>query len=104
MTHSGLPLRSSDCWCLFDTGVNMGPAVAVGFLQRALNALNRNGRDWADLAVDRSIGPATLGALRALLRVRGQAGACVLVRAMTALQGARYIELDRKSTRLNSSH
>src|SRR3546814_12710294 len=74
---------------LFDTGVNMGPAVAVGFLQRALNALNRNGRDWADLAVDRSIGPATLGALRALLRVRGQAGACVLVRAMHALQGAR---------------
>lgn len=78
---------------LFDTGVNMGPAVAVGFLQRALNALNRNGRDWADLAVDRSIGPATLGALRALLRVRGQAGARVLVRAMNALQGARYIEL-----------
>ena len=26
---------------LFDTGVNMGPAVATGFLQRALNALNR---------------------------------------------------------------
>src|SRR3546814_11978000 len=71
----------------------MGPDVAVGFLQRALNALNRNGRDWADLAVDRSIGPATLGALRALLRVRGQAGAFVLVRAMTALQGARSIKI-----------
>src|SRR3546814_9486475 len=83
---------------LFDTGVNMGPAVAVGFLQRALNALNRNGRDWADLAVDRSIGPATLGALRALLRVRGQAGACVLVRAMNALQGARYIERSEEHT------
>lgn len=26
---------------LFDTGVNMGPAIAVAFLQRALNALNR---------------------------------------------------------------
>ena len=26
---------------LFDTGVNMGPAVAAVFLQRALNALNR---------------------------------------------------------------
>src|SRR3546814_11877935 len=71
----------------------MGPAVAVGFLQRSLNALNRNGRDWADLAVDRSIGPATLGALRALLRVRGQAAACVLVRAMNALQGARDLAL-----------
>lgn len=28
---------------LFDTGVNMGPAVAATFLQRALTALNRNG-------------------------------------------------------------
>jgi lysozyme family protein len=27
---------------LFDTGANMGPAVAVTFLQRALTALNRN--------------------------------------------------------------
>src|SRR3954447_10018217 len=26
---------------LFDTGVNMGPAVAITFLQRALTALNR---------------------------------------------------------------
>lgn len=32
---------------LFDTGVNMGTAVATGFLQRALNALNRAGRDGA---------------------------------------------------------
>lgn len=29
---------------LFDTGVNMGPAVATTFLQRALTALNRNAR------------------------------------------------------------
>ena len=30
---------------LFDTGVNMGPAVATTFLQRALTALNRNAKD-----------------------------------------------------------
>lgn len=78
---------------LFDTGVNMGPAVAIGFLQRALNALNRNGSDWADLAVDKSIGPATLAAIKALIAVRGNAGSRVLLRAMNALQGARYIEL-----------
>ena len=34
---------------LFGTGVNMGPAVAITFLQRALTALNRNARDYADL-------------------------------------------------------
>ncbi|MEO6113087.1 MAG: glycosyl hydrolase 108 family protein, partial [Sphingomicrobium sp.] len=31
---------------LFDTGANMGPAVAATFLQRALTALNRNGKDY----------------------------------------------------------
>lgn len=43
---------------VFDTGVNMGPAVATTFLQRALTALNRNGRDYADLTPDGRIGPA----------------------------------------------
>ena len=33
---------------LFDSGVNMGPAVAVTFLQRALTALNRNARDYGN--------------------------------------------------------
>jgi hypothetical protein len=33
---------------LFDTGVNMGPAVAATFLQRALTALNRNGKDFGN--------------------------------------------------------
>lgn len=78
---------------LFDTGVNMGPGVAIAFLQRSLNALNRQGRDWADIGVDRSIGPATLAALRRLLAVRGAAGEAVLLKALDALQGARYVEL-----------
>ena len=41
---------------LFDTGVNMGTATATGFLQRALNALNRSARDYPDIVVDRAIG------------------------------------------------
>lgn len=78
---------------LFDTGVNMGPAVAIGFLQRSLNALNRQGRDWSDIAHDRVIGPATLAALSRLLVARGERGEAVLLTAINALQGARYIEL-----------
>lgn len=78
---------------LFDTGVNMGPAVAAGFLQRSLNVLNRQGRDWADIAVDRAIGAATLDALRRLLVLRGARGEAALLKALNALQGARYIEL-----------
>jgi lysozyme family protein len=78
---------------LFDTGVNMGPAVAAGFLQRALNALNRGARDFDDLIVDGAIGPKTLAALARFLAIRGAAGEKVLLRAVDALQGARYIAL-----------
>ncbi len=79
---------------LFDTGVNMGPAVAVTFLQRALTALNRNGSDYADLVPDGRVGPVTLGALDAFFAVRGQRpGETVLLRALEALQGERYLRL-----------
>jgi lysozyme family protein len=78
---------------LFDTGINMGTGTATAFLQRALNALNRAARDYPDLIVDREVGARTLAALDALLRVRGAGGETVLLRAMEALQGERYIAL-----------
>ena len=78
---------------LFDTAVNMGPAVAIGFLQRALTALNRGGGDYADIAVDGRVGPDTLAALDAFLRRRGRSGEGVLVRAVEALQGEHYLTL-----------
>ena len=79
---------------LFDTGVNMGPAVATTFLQRALTALNRNGRDYADLTPDGRVGPLTLQALDEYLETRGRKGGeTVLLRALEALQGERYLRL-----------
>jgi lysozyme family protein len=78
---------------LFDTGVNMGPGVAATFLQRALTALNRNGADYADLVPDGRIGKSTLAALDSFLRVRGRSGETVLLRALEALQGERYLRL-----------
>ena len=79
---------------LFDTGVNMGPAVAVTFLQRALTALNRSGKDYPDLVPDGRAGPATLAALEAYFAVHGKAqGETVLLRALEALQGERYLRL-----------
>src|SRR4051812_3389742 len=92
---------------LFDTGVNMGPAVAVTFLQRALTALNRNGTDYPDLTPDGRVGPATLSALDAFLAKRGSSppvgggggdpkrtsGETVLLRALEALQGERSLRL-----------
>lgn len=78
---------------LFDTGINMGTGTATGFLQRALNALNRNGSDYGDIVVDRRTGPATLRALNTLLRKRGKGGEEVLLKAVEALQGAHYVRL-----------
>jgi hypothetical protein len=92
---------------LFDTGANMGPAVAATFLQRALTALNRNGKDYPDLVPDGRIGAVTLTALDAFLAVRGSSpsvgvdggdqqrtsGETVLLRTLEALQGERYLRL-----------
>lgn len=79
---------------LFDTGINMGVGVATDFLQRALNALNRNGADYDDLSRDRKVGPATLKALDAFIGKRGRKnGEAVLIKAVEALQGARYLEI-----------
>lgn len=78
---------------LFDTGVNMGPGVATGFFHRALNALNRGGRDYADVPKAGTITDASVAALKAFLSRRGAAGEVILLRAINALQGARYIDL-----------
>jgi lysozyme family protein len=79
---------------LFDTGANMGPAVAVTFLQRALTALNRNGKDYPDLVPDGRAGPRTIAALDGFLEARGRrSGQRVLMRALEALQGERYLRL-----------
>lgn len=78
---------------LFDAGVNMGVATAGGFVQRALNALNRGGRDYPDIAVDGQVGARTLAALNGFLAHRGTAGEAVLVKAVQALRGERYLSL-----------
>lgn len=79
---------------LTDTGVNMGPAMATTFLQRALNALNLEQKLYPDITVDGAIGFKTLGALRAFLLARQNLdGTRVLLTALNSLQACRYIEL-----------
>jgi len=78
---------------LLDTGVNMNPAVASKFLQRALNVLNRRGRDYPDIAADGVLGKMTLFALDGLIARRGNDALVVLLRMLNSQQGVRYIEL-----------
>ncbi len=78
---------------LFDTAVNMGVGRAVTFLQRALNALNRNGQSWPDISADGDMGPATRAALALCLSRHDEKH---LLRTMNVLQGAFYVELARR--------
>jgi lysozyme family protein len=78
---------------LFDTGYNTGVGVAGQFLQRTLNALNRKASDYGDVTVDGIVGPLTVACLREFLKRRGKTGEKVLLTALNALQGSRYIEI-----------
>lgn len=81
---------------LFDTGVNLGVLRSGTFLQRALNALNKQGTYYADVVVDGDVGPMTIAALREYMRRRGVPGATVLLRALNSLQGEHYVSLAEK--------
>jgi len=78
---------------VFDTGVNMGIGHAGRFLQRALNAFNRQQKDYADLIADGVVGPVTVWALKAFLDRRGKDGEIVMLRALNAQQGERYLQI-----------
>lgn len=81
---------------LIDTGVNMGPGTAAIFLQKALNSLNREGADYADIGEDGDIGPGTLRALDGLIKARGiKRAEAVLFVLLNAQQAVRYMELTR---------
>lgn len=72
----------------------MGVGIPGRWLQRALNVLNRNGADYADIGVDNAIGNGTIGALRSLIRVRGKAVAEeVVLKVLNGLQVARYVDI-----------
>ena len=84
---------------LCDTGTNMGPSVAIRWLQRWLNVYNHQGKDYSDIIVDGKIGAATLKALTDFLARRGKEGEAVLLVSLNCSQGQYYLELaEGKST------
>lgn len=80
---------------MFDTGFNTGPARAVAFLQRSLNALNRQEKDYDDMLVDGKAGPRTLAALATFVS-RRRHGVRVMLRALNGLQLEFYMSLTER--------
>lgn len=80
---------------IVDAGVLSGPARAAMWLQAALNALNRQERDYPDVLEDGAVGARTLDALGAYLNKRGADGATVLLRALNCQQGQHFLTISR---------
>lgn len=78
---------------LFDIGVNTGTGTGVKFLQRALNALNRQGKDYPDMAVDGGCGPTTRAALSKFKAIRSREGERVLIGMIRAQLSVYYLEI-----------
>lgn len=80
---------------LFDTGINMGQAMAGQFLQRALNLFNRGASLYPDLKVDGACGPMTRQSLASYQQRRGATGEGlqVLLWTIHAFRTGRYEEI-----------
>jgi lysozyme family protein len=78
---------------LIDSGVNAGVDRAGKWFQQALNSLNDQQRDYADILEDGKVGPGTLNAFRAFKRRRGAASTHIMLAALDALQGHHYLTL-----------
>ena len=82
---------------LFDSAVNCGETRTIQWFQRALNIFNRGGTDYPDMKVDGIMGAGTVQAFVALESKRGSS---LLLKALNALQGVRYIEIAEKNPAL----
>ena len=75
---------------LYEQAVNFGVHAATKALQRALNAMNRNGADWGDVQTDGRLGARTLSATHAAIARRTAKG---LVRVLNVVQGSEYLRI-----------
>lgn len=79
---------------MFDTAVNMGVGRAVKYIQKALNVLNRNQKNYADIVEDGAFGTNTMATLNKYLNIDNTS---FLLKVMNILQGMHYIDYMTKS-------
>jgi len=86
-------------WKLTDIGVNAGPSRGSRWFQQSLNALNRDGKDYAQISVDGKLGPGTMRAYDGLVAVRGRVKACeLIIKLLDSYQAQHYVSLTNLKT------
>lgn len=74
---------------LFDIGVNQGIVTAAKKLQRALNLMNRNEKDFPDLMLDGNAGQKTISAYKKVNKD-------VLLKVLNGFQFMTYVEITER--------
>ena len=83
---------------LVDTGVNTGVSRSSTWFQKALNALNRGGKDYPAIAVDGKVGKQAISAYASLEKKRGRVEACeMVIKLIDAQQAMHYMSLTKLS-------
>lgn len=83
---------------LVDTGVNTGVSRSSTWFQKALNALNRGGKDYPTIAVDGKVGKQAISAYASLEKKRGRVKACeMVIKLVDAQQAMHYMSLTKLS-------
>ena len=83
---------------MFDTGVNMGTSRAIKYLQKSLNLLNRDQKNYRDISEDGVIGKNTLNTLNNFLN-KFKKDVKYLLKLMNLFQGMHYINYMSKSSK-----
>jgi lysozyme family protein len=79
---------------MFDIGINIGTGRAEPWLQTFLTTMNRQGKDFPDLKIDGQIGPTSLAALDAFMKVRGNKPArWTVLKGLLCFQGSHYVNI-----------
>lgn len=78
---------------MFDFGINAGRANCGREFQRILNVHNQRGRAYDDLVVDGSIGPATMRAFNAYLKMPYPNQASQMTMMMFSAQNMHYVRI-----------
>ncbi len=78
---------------VFDFAINAGRENCGKSLQRVLNVLNRQQKDFADLVVDGGVGQKTIQALRTYIERNGVEGAGKITMMLYSMQCYHYVAI-----------